>query len=281
MTARWLLLFGALLGLGAAEAPKPPALLPPAEAIIQGRALVADLLSQQPAQNLTNTGSLRIRDAKGKRTEFQVKFQIISTATNWQTVYEVVRTNGLPNGDRSVEEERIFIIHSQGQPNAYQWETFSGVLANPGQNSAGETNGPQLENRQHGVERVSMPAGQELMRSFAGSDFWIADLGLEFLHWPEQRVLKKEIRRGQSCNVLESVNPQPADGAYARVKSWIDIDTGGIVYAEACNAQGRVLKEFAPQSLKKVRGEWQLQEMEMENRLTGSRTWIEFNLTRN
>ena len=121
--------------------------------------------------------------------------------------------------------------------------------------------------------------GSETMIPFAGSDFWVADLGLEFFHWPEQRVLRKEMRRGQSCNVLESVNPAGA-GAYARVMSWIDIDTGGIIYAEAYDPRGKLLKEFEPKSVKKVRGEWQLQEMEMENRQTGSRTWIEFDLPR-
>ena len=48
------------------------------------------------------------------------------------------------------------------------------------------------------------------MIPFAGSDFWIADLGLEFFHWPEQKVLKKEFRRNCSCVVLESTNPNPA-----------------------------------------------------------------------
>ena len=55
-------------------------LLPPAEAAKQGRALVAEILSQlsqRPAQNVTNNGVLRIRDAKGKRTEIPVRFEIV------------------------------------------------------------------------------------------------------------------------------------------------------------------------------------------------------------
>ena len=31
-------------------------------------------------------------------------------------------------------------------------------------------------------------------------------MGMEFLHWPTQRLLRKEIRRGQSCDILESVS---------------------------------------------------------------------------
>jgi hypothetical protein len=116
------------------------------------------------------------------------------------------------------------------------------------------------------------------MIPFAGSDFWVADLGLEFLHWPTQRLLRKEIRRGQGCDVLESVNPQPAPGAYSRVVSWVDRDTDGIINAEAYDSKGKLLKEFAATDIKKVRGQWELKGMEISNRQTGSRTTIEFDL---
>jgi hypothetical protein len=62
------------------------------------------------------------------------------------------------------------------------------------------------------------------MAPFTGSDFWIADLGLDFLHWPKQRLLRKEMRHSKSCEVLESVNPQSVPGGYARVVSWIMIE---------------------------------------------------------
>ena len=55
------------------------------------------------------------------------------------------------------------------------------------------------------------------MDPFAGSDFWLCDLGLEFFHWPQQKVLKKEFHRQCACTVLESTNPNPsADGLFAR-----------------------------------------------------------------
>jgi hypothetical protein len=119
------------------------------------------------------------------------------------------------------------------------------------------------------------------MTPFANSDFWLADLGLEFFHWPEQRLLKSEMRSGRSCRVLESLNPAPAPGAYARVVSWIDNETSGIVHAEAYDLKNKRLKEFDPKEFKKIKGQWQLQEMRIENNQTGSRTWIEFNLDQN
>ena len=117
------------------------------------------------------------------------------------------------------------------------------------------------------------------MSPFAGSDFWIADLGLEFFHWPEQKILKPyEMRRGRACHVLESTNPNPSPNGYSRVVSWIDNETLGIVQAEAYDAKGELLKEFYPKSFKKVNGQWELQEMEIRNDRTGSRTRLEFEL---
>src|SRR5207302_8872399 len=106
--------------------------------------------------------------------------------------------------------------------------------------------------------------GDEAMVPFAGSDFWVADLGLEFLHWPDQRVLRKELRRSQSCAVLESINPNPSSHGYSRVVSWIDLDEPhGIIHADAYDAQRKLVKVFDPKKIEKVRGEWQLASMEI------------------
>jgi hypothetical protein len=121
-------------------------------------------------------------------------------------------------------------------------------------------------------------SGNDLLHPFAHSDFWIADLGLEFFHWPEQKTLKKETRKTRSCNVLESTNPNPSTNNYSRVVSWIDEESGGIVHAEAFDAQNKLLKEFDPKSFKKVNGQWELQEMQIRNVQTASRSRIEFDL---
>ena len=116
------------------------------------------------------------------------------------------------------------------------------------------------------------------MAPFAGSDFWICDLGLEFFHWPEQKVLKHETRRTRACAVLESINPNPAAGGYSRVDTWIDNETLGVVHAEAYDANDKLLKIFDPKSFKKVNGQWELEDMEIRNVQTGSRTVIKFDL---
>ena len=86
------------------------------------------------------------------------------------------------------------------------------------------------------------------------------------------------MKRSRGCSVLESTNPNPTTNGYSRVVSWIDEESGGIVQAEAYDFNGKLLKEFAPKSFKKVNGQWELQEMEIRNVQTGSRTRLEFDL---
>lgn len=120
-------------------------------------------------------------------------------------------------------------------------------------------------------------SGDATMVPFAASDFWVADLGLEFLHWPKQMLLRKEMRKSRPCDVLESTNPQPGTG-YSRVVAWIDIESEGILHADAYDAKGNLLKQFDPTELQKVGSERQVREIEMRNRQTGSRSAIEFHL---
>ena len=153
-----------------------PAPLDPVVAVQQAQALVNEMLAQKPDQNTTNTGRVTIRDAAGKEREIPVRFEITRTPTGWESVYETLPSAGSPGGTR------LTVIHSGQQPNRY-------ALFNP--TAAGATNiGPQ----QLGQDQIMAP--------FAGCDFWIADLGLEFLHWPNQRLLKKQMRHSKVCYVL-------------------------------------------------------------------------------
>jgi hypothetical protein len=51
-----------------------------------------------------------------------------------------------------------------------------------------------------------------------------------------------------------------------------------IVHADAYDAKGKLLKQFDPKKVRKVNGAWELAEMEIRNRQTGSSTKIEFEL---
>ena len=219
------------------------------DAEIQGRNLARQLLEQTPATNFSQNGFFNIRDGKGNRSEIPVRFQTSVAMPVWSTTYETI------SGSNHVS---LVVIHEAGKAN--QYEIY---------------NGPPLT--------LSLPkflAGNETMTSFAKSDFWPCDLGLEFFHWPEQKLLKKEVKRSRGCSVLESTNPNPSATGYSRVVSWIDNDGGGIVQAYAYDAQGKLLKEFYPKNIEKVNGQYQVQEMDMINDQTGSRTRLEFDLNK-
>ena len=118
------------------------------------------------------------------------------------------------------------------------------------------------------------------MQSFGNSDFWYADLGLEFFYWPEQTILtnaKIKMRKGISCFVLESRRPDDDGTGYNRVRSWISREHGGLIYAEAYTPEGKHLKTFEVSDVQKIQGEWKLKELKIRNELTRSTTRLEFN----
>lgn len=207
---------------------------------VAGRELAQQLRSLRPEAGFTNTGKLLIRASKKQRWEVNYTCRVVVTDTNWTSYYSASRgTNALPG---------FSVEHRDGKPNVYRDDTAKLLKA------------------------------EQTAVSFGGSDFWLADLGLEFFHWPEQRVLKWEMKRSFGCKVLESRNPDPAAGGYSRVVSWIHDETGGLIQAEAYDARGKLLKEFRPTETQKVNGRRELKEMEIENVQTGSTTKLVFDL---
>jgi hypothetical protein len=233
------------------------------DAEIQGRQLAQKLLDEQPTENFTNSGVFQIRSAQGVRSEVPMKCKVITTSTNsnWASIYEAGATN---------QAVTLLVIHAKDLPNEYFCRTNS-VEAVPIL-----TDIPYLGD----LFRSHELTGAGLMIPFANSDFWIADLGLEFLHWPGQKILRGDTARGRLCKVLESTNPNPSTNGYSRVLCWVDNETLGIVEAKAYDARGKLLKEFYPKDFQKdkVSGQWQVGSMEIDNVQTGSRTTLKFDL---
>jgi hypothetical protein len=246
-------LFAALLsGQAQSKLDTRPAPLNPVEAAREARELVGELLAQKPDQNQTNLGRLIIQTSRSSQREIPVRFDTVRTSTNWLSIYETQPSAGETNSTKLV------VIHTAGQPNQYL-----------------------LTESAHQGPANSAPrrlAGNDTMIPFADSDFWIADLGFEFLSWPKQTLLKKEMRNNKFCEVLESVNPSPGAAGYARVVSWLTADEPhGPAHADAYDATGKKIKVFDPKSIEKVEGVYQLHSVEMRNLKTRSRTVMEFN----
>jgi len=225
----------------------------PVEATLRGRRLVHELLERRPETNYTQTGILRIRPPKGRSIEYYLRCDVVVTPTNWQNIYQAIRTNA----DGSVGGGYLAVTHAGDGPGEYTWSDSPSAAA---------------DHQEHW-------SGTQWIHPFSGSDFWAFDLGLEFLHWPEQKILRHEFRDTLGCSVLESTNPEPAANGYSRVLSWIDNDSGGLVHAEAYDAKGKLLKEYDTKKIQKMaNGQVQLQEMRIDNDQTDSRTRIDFDV---
>ena len=219
---------------------QPTNALPDAE--LQGRALVQRILRQWPSVNSTNTGNLRITDGDDRRSTYPVVFTVLVSNDSWRSLCTSPDLH-----------EQVVIVHNRDLSTAYFSSTEPG----------GE---------------LKLLTGAQIYRPISRSDFWLCDLGLEFFQWPGQKVLKKEFHRNCPCIVLESTNPDPLPGGYSRVVSWIDEDSLGIVESVAYDAKGAKLKKFYPKSLEKVKGQYQVKSMDMENLQTGSVSRLEFDL---
>jgi hypothetical protein len=249
------------------------------DAEIQGRQLAQKILEQQPAENFTNTGVLQIRDGHGNQTNLSIQCEVVVTPDHWQNIYKVIETNMSAGYDPTLVLEKLSITHPAGRPNEYELETSRDPAIDLPEHSDKSGKEPQREIAAHIASTIAKPSGFETMRSFAGSDFWAADLGLEFFHWPQQKILKQDVHRSRGCMVLESTNPNPFNG-YSRVVSWIDEESLGIVEANAYDVKGKLLKDFYPKDFKKVNGQWQVQMLVMENVQTRSRSRLEFDLNK-
>lgn len=192
-------------------------------------------------------GTLIIRRGPAKRTRVPIFFKTEVGENSWRASYEVKGTNG-------TTLEKLSVVHHLDSTNQYRWD----------RSTATATQG-------------TAPA--DPMAAFAESDFWLADLGLEFLHWPQQRLLKDKngMRKSRYCRVLESTNPNPKPGAYATVVSWIDHEFGGVILAEAYDTERNLLKSFEIDGVTEVDDQWQLKAMKITDHRLNSRTQIEFN----
>lgn len=216
----------------------------PSKLFDSGPELVAHMLASAPESGMTMTGTMTVRQPRSHPVTIPIRYQLLLTPSNWHACFEA-----WPGTTTGVT---LRVIFNNPNPPLY--------LVSDGTNPA-----PHV-----------ICDGPELARRFCGSDFLVSDLGLHFLYWPEQKLLKREMRRSRYCYVLESRPGPTAPAQYQRVVSWIDTETFGIVRAEAYDHRNRILKEFEPKEFKKIRGQWELTEMQIRDRQTGSRTTIEF-----
>ena len=206
---------------------------------VAGEQLAQELRSMAPATNEPFQGTLTVsrRGESDRLVDFRGRMVPLREDA-WEVIYVANPPNAVA--------ESVVIRHS-AQPTVYIYRRGR------------ETN---------------VLSGALATNSFAGTDFALLDLGLEFFRWPTQILVTREMRKGKGCDVLES---RPATtNLYSRVVSWIDQETLGLLMAEAYDARGELLKQFEVSGVKKVAGQWRVREMELRDRQTKSRTRLRF-----
>jgi hypothetical protein len=225
------------LTIGFSAQPAAPVLL---NDPVQGQKLAAELRAMTPAEGATFKGTLHISAPRSETRDVPIQLSVVVGNKAWSSSYHA-RPTKAPTEDFTISRG------IGGSTNYYQW--------------------------QHG-EALEKPTGNFATNSFAGSDFALLDLGLEFFNWPTQTLVFNEMRKSRGCHVLESRPASPT--IYSRVLSWIDEETNGLLMAEAYDARGKILKEFEINSFKKIGDRYQVSEMEIRNRQTKTRTRLEF-----
>lgn len=215
----------------------------------RGRALAERIRHQQPAENTETAGTLKQQRTDGRRLTIPITVRVALDTNVWKSIYEARFDDG--------RRETLTVVNLPEEPPHFILHRAAG----------------------DGYVTESRPMrSADLFTPFANTDFWLVDLGMVFLHWPDQRWIKREVRRSRPCNVLESINPNPAPGAYRRVVTWLDEETGGIIRAEAYDDRDRLLKEFSPGSFARVGKRYELRDMEIRNDQRDSRTVLRFDV---
>ena len=146
----------------------------------EGQALAKEVRQFRPSHNLTNRATLKVRDTDGRLTSVPVTVSVQALEDSWQILYRWRNHQG--------QTSTVSILHRENQIPAYETSDSA---------KAGElASAPR---------RVDPEQSHEPL---AGSDFWLCDLGLEFLYWSEQRVIRSEPHSTRMCRVLESKSPQ-------------------------------------------------------------------------
>lgn len=211
---------------------------------IDAAALIREVLGSAPKSHRQMMGLLKIRGEDGSLREVPLKWMLRVVGEEWHDIYQTPDKGPIP-------PQALIVMHRQGALNRYEYQIEGKAVPNISTN---------------------------LYQRFATSDFWLADLGLEFLHWPNPKHVKTEMRKHRPCYVIETVNPNPGNGGYARVLAWIDTEYGGLIRAEGYTQDKKLLKEFQLAGFTKVDGRWQVKAMTIRNELTDTNTRLEFDL---
>jgi hypothetical protein len=222
-----------------------------ADPIREGQALAKELRSVQLGIPGPINATFKIRKRDGTRVERHVKKHTQKLENGWRDLFQVSK-------DSNSESEWLWIDHPLGASPHYKLAVSQELPSDP--------------------DSFQSLDSEQAMTPLGGSDFWVIDLGLDFLHWPDQRIFDSKItrRKGVGCKLLESSRPTRSSKGYYKVRSWVSVENGGIVYAEAFDINERKIKVFEVAGVEKIEGAWYLKGLKIRNIRDKSTSVLEF-----
>jgi outer membrane lipoprotein-sorting protein len=173
------------------------------------------------------------------------------------------------------EDEKVIPFHltQNGSLIRYSFTDPDEVL----QLRLGENGSSLTINNENGAsQKISAAKLKEKVR---GTGITYEDLTLEFLYWPNARVLGDETVRTRSCWKLQ-VTADSRDAQYWNVVVWVDKASGALMRMDGYDWDGKVAKRFEVVSAQKIDNRWFLKQMRVEQMQPGSnkvqtRTYLE------
>lgn len=207
---------------------------------IQGSKIAREARAAVPYSS-RDGGTMTIREGREPRESFEIEAVTISNpdSTTWTNYF---------SSNREGKLERFELVRGP-ETNVY--------------------NQLEPDDSQEKLVRKEVPA----TTPFGGSDFWMGDLGFEFLYWDHHYLVREQVRKTRTCYELRCTH----EGAspYSKVRVWIDKEFLLPIHAIAYDEQGRKYKVFSVGGFQKEDGEWRVTELEMENLRDDSTTRIQ------
>ncbi|MDQ2866802.1 MAG: outer membrane lipoprotein-sorting protein [Verrucomicrobiota bacterium] len=121
--------------------------------------------------------------------------------------------------------------------------------------------------------------GSELSEKIRGTGISYEDLALDFLYWPNAKVIASDSIQTRECWRVQVSAPR-GKSQYGTVWLWIEKKSGTLMQLQGFNMAGQLVKRFEIVSVQKIAGRWFLKQMRVEalDPPTGrvlSRTYLE------
>ena len=98
-----------------------------------------------------------------------------------------------------------------------------------------------------------------------GTSVTYEDLAFRFLYWPNPTIAGEDHLRTRPAWILQVISPGKSS-RYGVVRIWIDKESNALLRMEGFDYQGRSIKRFEVVSAQKLKGQWLLKEMRIEER---------------